>query len=115
MDATGCALGLPGPTHNLKQREPCYGLTLFLLQQRWWNEASLSQWYPSSVLADLGMRRLGNAGWNLMPMPARLNYYLGDHPWAAFGFGVGVAGGGTAFVGGSAYLGYTIGDHIFGD
>jgi RHS repeat-associated protein len=83
------------------------------LQRRWWDAGGATQWYANNPAAQLGMMRLGNAGWNLMPIPARMNNYLGRHPWAAFGFGIGVAGGGTGFVGGAGYLGYSVGDWLF--
>jgi hypothetical protein len=82
------------------------------IQRKWWGLNS-SGWYLDNPAARRGMMRLGNAGWNLMPLPARMNYYLNNHPWAAFGFGTGTVVGGGTFVGGSGYLGYRLGDWWF--
>ena len=81
------------------------------VQQRWFRPRSPSQWYPGNDLANLGLRRVGNAGWNLMPMPRALNRWLGRHPWASFGFGVGAGGG----VGLAGYGGYQFGTYLNGE
>ena len=77
-------------------------------QQRWWRPNGPTQWYAGNPAANLGLRRLGNAGFNLMPMPRALNQHLARHPWQALAFG---AGAGAA-IPGAAYGGYQLGDHI---
>jgi len=77
-------------------------------QQRFWRFGKSTQWYPNNDIADLGLRTLGNAGWNLMPMPRFLNRFLGRHQWAQFGVGVGTA----ASIPGSFYGGYKLGQYL---
>lgn len=78
------------------------------IQQRWFRPNGRTQWYASNDLANLGLRRVGNAGWNLMPMPRVMNRWLGRHPWASFGFGVGAAGSVAA----AGYGGYQFGEFL---
>ena len=98
------------PIGRLLQRIP--GLELeqghVFLQQRWWRAGGPTQWYPGNAAANLGLRRLGNAGWNLMPMPRSLNRWLGSRPWASFGYGLGTAGA----AGASGYGGYKFGEYL---
>jgi len=79
------------------------------LQQRWWRVGSPTQWYPTNRAANLGMRRLGNAGWNLMAMPRALNQRLGQSPLGSLGFGVAAGTG----VGAAGYGGYKLGGYIY--
>jgi RHS repeat-associated protein len=46
------------------------------IQQSWFRVGSPNQLY-TSLLENQGLRRIGNAGWNLMPIPASLNGWLG--------------------------------------
>lgn len=85
------------------------------LQQRWWRAGGSTQWFPNNPAENIGLRKIGNAGINLMPMPRSLNRWFGRHAWASFGMGIGVFGGGAALVGGSGYLGFQIGSEIFGE
>lgn len=71
------------------------------LQQRWFRPGGPTAWYPDSVLAQRGLQRLGNAGWNLMPLPRSLNQALGRSPAWSAAFGVGVVGGGVGITYGS--------------
>jgi hypothetical protein len=92
------------------------------IQRRWFRAGTPTQWYPTNAAANLGLRRLGNAGWNLTPMPRAMNRYLGSHPWFSAGYGgVILAGGGSAIAGAwygawelGEYLGTEIGDLIYG-
>ena len=78
------------------------------IQNRWFRSGGPTQWYPSNKLANIGLMRIGNAGWNLTPMPRAMNFYLGQHPWMSFGYGAGVIGGsGTAI-----YGSYKLGNYI---
>jgi RHS repeat-associated protein len=61
-------------------------------QQRFWAAGSRTRWYPNNPAADLGLRRLGNAGANLIPLPRTINAWLARHPWASFGVGLSAAG-----------------------
>ena len=47
------------------------------IQQAWYRAGSPNQWYPGDAAANLGMQRLGNAGFNLLAMPDGLNRALG--------------------------------------
>jgi RHS repeat-associated protein len=47
-----------------------------VIQQRWWNGAAASRLFSDPV-ATRGLARLGNAGWNLLPIPGALNRWLG--------------------------------------
>jgi len=51
------------------------------IQQAWSRVGSPSQLY-NDVLANEGLRRLGNGLWNLLPIPASLNRLLGTNPFA---------------------------------
>jgi RHS repeat-associated protein len=82
------------------------------IQQRWFREDGPNAWYKVRQEIE-GLRRAGNAGWNLLPMPRWLNRYLAVHPNAAMGFGLGVPVAGGASVAGSWYLGRYIHYHIF--
>ena len=77
------------------------------LQQRWLKPGGPTAWYAEGSAEAIGLRELGNAGWNLMPVPRALNQALGRSPWGtlAFGAGVGVVG-----VGGSVYVGSEVGE-----
>ena len=57
------------------------------IQQRWFRPGSQSQWYPNNPVANRGLQRLGNAGWNLVPIPRQLNGLLGQNPWLSVAFG----------------------------
>ena len=66
------------------------------IQQAWFRTGSASQLY-ADVAASRGLQRLGNAGWNLMPIPASLNGWLGRSPvatqvFATFMYSVAVFG-----------------------
>lgn len=101
----------PTPRRSHEQWYP----TPFGPQQRWFRQGGPTQWFPNVPLANRGLQRLGNAGFNLIPMPRGMNRWLGRHPWASFGVGVGVAGGGVGIVGASGYAGFQIGENIFGE
>lgn len=62
------------------------------IQSKWFRQGSPSQWYPRDPLANLGMQRLGNAGFNLMAIPARLNSALGRSAAGTAGLAVGSYG-----------------------
>ncbi len=85
------------------------------IQQRWFREGGPNAWYSTVNESDAlrGLRRAGNAGWNLLPMPRWLNQYLAMHPNAALGFGLSVPVTGGASVAGSWYLGRYIHHRIF--
>jgi len=82
------------------------------IQQKWFREGSPNAWYTMRQEIQ-GLRRVGNAGWNLLPMPRALNQYLATHPNVALSFGIAVPVAGGASVGGSWYLGRYIHHHIF--
>jgi hypothetical protein len=74
------------------------------IQARWFRAGSPSQWYPNNPLANAGLQRLGNAGWNLVPIPRGLNGLLGRSPWGTAGFAIVVVVG----VGTEGYVVYQI-------
>ena len=76
-----------------------------LIQQAWFRFGIRgARFLPNAAAMQLGLRRLGNAGWNLMPLPARWNYdYLGQSPWLTAGFAV-AAYGSVPLVGYGSYL-----------
>ncbi len=78
------------------------------IQQRWFRAGSLTEWYPANAVAEFGLQRLGNAGWNLLPMPRFLNSALAQSPWASFAFGASLPVGGVGIVGSSWYGGRII-------
>jgi hypothetical protein len=49
-----------------------------LIQQSWYRAGGPNQWYPGDEVANLGMQRLGNAGFNLLAIPGGLNRALGQ-------------------------------------
>ena len=51
------------------------------IQQAWFRPGSAQQLY-TNVATNRGLARLGNAGWNLMPIPGALNGFLGRSPVA---------------------------------
>ncbi len=66
------------------------------LQQRFYRGSNL--WFPQNSLELRGLQRLGDAGWNLLPIPRTLNRYLGNHPILTAAFAAGVYGSGSASV-----------------
>ena len=48
-----------------------------VIQAKWFRQGGPSQWYPRDALANKGLQRLGNAGFNLMSILRRLNNALG--------------------------------------
>ncbi len=67
-----------------------------------------TQWYPANRLANIGLRRVGNAGWNLLPMPRAMNGYLGRHAWQSFGVGAVVGGGTVMSIGSTGYYAFVV-------
>jgi RHS repeat-associated protein len=51
------------------------------IQQAWSRVGSAAQIYDD-VLANEGLRRIGNGLWNLFPIPAAMNNWLGSHLFA---------------------------------
>ncbi len=84
------------------------------IQRRWFRSGGPTQWYPANGIANLGLRRLGNGGWNLLPMPRSLNSVLGRHPWMSCGVGAGVAGGTAGLVGTTGYNAYLLAGESLG-
>ena len=78
------------------------------IQQRWFRPGSPFELFPHNPAARLGLRRLGNAGWNLTPQPRLLNRVLGRSPLGTTVFGAGAA----AAVPGSFVGGYKVGTYI---
>ncbi|WMS89223.1 putative Ig domain-containing protein [Pleionea litopenaei] len=62
------------------------------IQARWFRPGGPSQWYPHDRLANLGLQRLGNAGFNLMAIPRGLNGALGRSAWGTAGLAIGSYG-----------------------
>jgi len=62
------------------------------IQQKWFRQGGPNQWYPNDYYANLGMQRLGNAGFNLMAIPRGLNAALGRSGLGTAGFAVGSYG-----------------------
>ena len=62
------------------------------IQAKWFRPGSPSQWYPSDYYANLGLQRLGNAGFNLMTIPAGLNRALGRSGLGTAGLAIGSYG-----------------------
>ena len=54
--------------------------------QRAWFQPGQYQWYPTDRLANAGLQRLGDAGFNLMAIPAGLNNVLGRASAGTAGF-----------------------------
>jgi hypothetical protein len=52
-----------------------------LIQQAWSRAGGPNQLY-NNLAANEGLRRIGNGLWNLMPIPASLNGWLGRSPIA---------------------------------
>ena len=60
--------------------------------------------------ANLGLRRLGNAGWNIMPLPKALNQALNGRPMLSLGFGTFVGGSSISSIYASYYFGDIVGN-----
>jgi hypothetical protein len=60
------------------------------IQQRWFGSGP-TQWYANNPAAKAALRKLGNGGWNLMPLPRSLNQFLAKNPRDSFLLGLGVA------------------------
>ena len=87
-----------GPTGSfLKTRLPQFQWEQHhaFLQRKWIRKGGPSQWYPGDRLAQEGLQRVTDAGWNLMPIPRRLNQALGRSPLGTTLFGGGVIGTGV--------------------
>lgn len=54
------------------------------IQRAWWEGAN--PWYPPGSLANFGLMRLGNAGFNLLAIPGGLNNALGRSGVGTLGF-----------------------------
>jgi hypothetical protein len=75
------------------------------VQQYWFRGvADLQKFMPYQGAVTLGLQRLGNAGWNLMPIPAALNNLLGRSTLGTAAF-AGVAYGSVPVIGYGAYQG----------
>jgi len=113
------------PIFNLLERIP--GMSKLdwqqhhiFIQRRWFalgrkGAETPSLWYGAGEkAARLGLQRLGNAGWNLVPLPGRFNAWLDRTPGATELFAAGAA----ASVPAAGYGGYKLGeqaaDQIFG-
>jgi RHS repeat-associated protein len=68
-----------------------------VVQRRWFRPGSATQWYPDDILANRGLQRIGDAGWNLVPIPAVLNQALGRTSLGTVSF-AGTLYGGSAYV-----------------
>ncbi|WP_370659577.1 hypothetical protein [Gilvimarinus gilvus] len=62
------------------------------IQKKWFRQGSPSQWYPRDPIANRGLQRLGNAGFNLMSIPRGLNNALGRSPAGTAGLAIGSYG-----------------------
>jgi hypothetical protein len=62
------------------------------IQAKWFRQGSPSQWYPRDALANRGLQRLGNAGFNLMAIPRGLNNALGRSKLGTGGLALGSYG-----------------------
>ena len=62
------------------------------IQRKWFRQGGPNQWYPNDYYANLGMQRLGNAGFNLMAIPRGLNAALGRSGLGTAGFAIGSYG-----------------------
>ena len=62
------------------------------IQAKWFRQGSPSQWYPRDALANRGLQRLGNAGFNLMAIPRGLNGALGRSGLGTAGLAIGSYG-----------------------
>lgn len=56
------------------------------IQQKAFRAGSSSNLFPNNEFARLGLQRVGNAGINLLPIPANFNRYLGHNPRATGAF-----------------------------
>ncbi len=63
-----------------------------VIQQSWFRPGSNHQWYPTDILANEGLRRLGNAGMNLIAIPRVLNNTLGKTAIGTASMAAGVYG-----------------------
>jgi RHS repeat-associated protein len=90
--------GYPGVSYSpvgrfLKEKFP--GLELqqhhAFLQRKWIRPGGPHQWYATDVLAQRGLQRLTDAGWNLMPIPGALNRALGRSAAGTAAFAGGIA------------------------
>ena len=82
----------------LKQRFPQFNWEQHhaFLQHKWVNPGGAHQWYPTDPLAQRGLQRITDAGWNLVPIPRSLNNALGRTALGTVGFAGGLAGVGAA-------------------
>ena len=76
-----------------------------VLQKQWYSTKPLrpNAWFPRDSLEQVGLRRMGEAGWNLAPLPKWANQGLKDSPWIMSGVGLTAEASGVA---GSAYVGW---------
>ena len=64
-----------------------------IIKQRWYHGANPV--FPPGTVMNRAMQVLGDAGWNVVPVPGRLNTWLYHHPLASmvFNYGTYAAGG----------------------
>lgn len=50
-----------------------------VIQRSWFRVNGPNQSFPNNTLANSGLKRLGDAGWNLLPLPRKLNRIAGEN------------------------------------
>lgn len=56
-----------------------WSLEHMLIKQRWYRGAN--PWFPPGTWANRALQRLGDAGWNVVPIPQSVNGWLFRHKW----------------------------------
>jgi hypothetical protein len=89
------------------------------IQRRWFalgrkGAATPNLWYGADDIARVGLQRLGNAGWNLVPIPGPFNAWLYRTPGATEAFAALAAGSVPAAAYGGYKLGEQAADQVFG-
>ena len=77
-----------------------------VIQQQWFRSGGPSALFPEGSSEIFGLRALGQAGWNVMPLPSAVNQGLARSPWIMAGIGVAVEGG-------TAYGAYRTAKHAY--
>lgn len=93
-----------------------------LLKQRFYRSSSkdinkhswLLQKFPSGSKMNRFFQGLGDAGWNVIPVPMKFNRWLFNNPGFSAIFSASIYAGAFFFIKGSIYLGRRLGDWMFG-
>jgi RHS repeat-associated protein len=100
-----------GLFRNQAGAAPRWSLEHMILKQRWYRGAS--PLFQRGTWANKLLQGLGDAGWNVLPVPHRFNQFLFNHPLAGAAFNVGAYYAGYKGIQGMYHLGQHLHGQLF--